>query len=140
MIFKHHVCVFLELVRGLAADQNLKSRATVTSSYVSRPLSSSPFTKASSGVFIGTCNYIWLVMANLDFSATCVSISGSTGPALAGRHILAAHHQITADQLLAHSFASHFSLKGISIKKEFHFKIDQTDPTHLLKHLAGQRN
>lgn len=56
-------------------------------------------------------------MANLDFSATCASISGSTGSALAGRHILTAHHEITADQLLADSFASHFSLKGISIKK-----------------------
>lgn len=125
--------MFLELVRGSAADQNLKSRAT--SSYVSRSLSSSHFIKASTAVVIGTCNYIWLVMANLDSSATCVGISGSTGSALAGRHILTAHHEIAADQLLADSFASHFSLKGLSIKKSS--KIDQTDPTHLLKHLAA---
>lgn len=41
--------MFLELVRGSAADQNLKPRATVTSSNVSWPLSSSHFIKASIG-------------------------------------------------------------------------------------------
>lgn len=123
--------MFLELVRGSAAGQNLKSR--VTSSYVSRSLGSSHFIKASAGVFIGTRNCIWLAMANLDSSATCVGRSGSTGSALAGRHILTAHHQRAADPPLADGVASHFSLKAISVKR-----VHQTDPTHLLKHLAAR--